>query len=959
MTRWPESAAGDADAAGTADTRATTPPDSLRALFDRASEVPADARAAWLAAQVPDDERRAALQRLLDADAASGYLDTPVGEHATRLHAGLAPPPHEIAEGMPDGALPGGLIGQTVGAFRLLRLLGQGGTAAVFLGERVGADFVQHCAIKLLRRGLYSPLELRLFQRERRVLASLQHPNIARLIDGGVTAAGIPYLAMEYIDGTSITAYASARRLDLPARLRLLLTAAEAVDAAHRVLVVHRDIKPSNLLVTADGTLKLLDFGIAKLLEDELDDGTRGFGLFTPGYAAPEQRDGGAVTTATDVYALGVLLHELLLGERPQGDAPRRPSALAARRDDLPEGVSERRLRGDLDTIVLKALHAEPERRYRNAGALAADLERHLQRRPVLAHPPSRAYLLRKFVQRHRVAVLAGAAFSVAIVAALGIALGQARAAREQARIAGLQAQRANEVRDFVVSIFDLAGSTRPLDRRPSVDDLVQAALARVRSQPLPDATRAELLLMLAKVGNATGDLPLAERLADEALSLYPADTDPRALLEARLVRIEAMRRDNRLAEAERALRPLLPALRDSDNPVTARGAMAASNVLFLNGRHDEAIAMARLAAARSERVFGADSLQAREAAFLPGLALSSVKRFAQARATLEPAIARWHAAGLPPQIELVNALEALARADSAIGDYAAAEARIREALRIIQAGHAGASGREAIALTALGMALVNQERFQEAAAALDRALSINQQLFGAQATVTGRSHLQRSALHIGLRRFEAAEQDLRRAIAIFEATGFTRVDQYPRAYFNLALVLLERGRLAEAEQANQRSLALREALYGRDHGETGPNLTVQARLSLARRQPAAALDTIDLALARLAGHEQAMNAEWLRASEQRARILRALGREREALAQLAPVLVARRAQPRATAALTGALALQAQLHEALRQPAQAREAAREALGLDADAALLAPDTLAGLRRIARAGVGD
>lgn len=916
--------------------------DSLRALFDRAAEIPADARAAWLDVHVPDPARRVALERLLRADAATGYLDTPAGEHAQRLAV-------DIEETRPDS-----LLGQTIGAFRLVRLLGQGGMAAVFLGEREGADFAQRCAVKLLRRGLYSELEQRLFQRERRVLAALEHPNIARLVDGGVTDAGIPYLAMEYIDGVPITDYAATHRLDLHARLRLLLTATQAVEAAHRALIVHRDIKPSNLLVTADGTLKLLDFGIAKLLEEDGEDGTRTFGMFTPGYAAPEQRSGGAVTTATDVYALGVLLHELLLGRRPDDDPPRRPSTLAARHGDLPGGVTARQLRGDLDTILLKALAPEPARRYPGAGALAADLERTLQGRPVAAHPPSRAYLLRKFVQRHRLAVLAGGALTLSTLAALGIALWQAHEAREQALIARLEAQRANQVRDFLVEIFEVAGSSRPEADRPTVDDLMQAAIKRVRSQPMPDATRAKLLVAMARNAIAISEDALARQLSDESLAILrrlPA-VDPDDMLEAQLVRIDIIRFDHP-SEAHAELRPLLPTLRRIDDPVTARGALLAANVMFRNGMNDEAVDMARVGASRAERVFGADSLRAREAALLPGIALASVRRFDEARAALEPAIARWHAAGLPPQKDLVDALEALAKVHGAQGDHRGAETRLHEVLRMVRAINRKPSPREATLWTHIGASQTYQERFDEAAASFDRAFAIDQSMPDMQALHAGGSRSQLAALEIAQRRFDSAEQELRRAIDILEDGGFTRTDQYPRALFRLALVHFERGRLDEAEQANGRSLALRRKLFGDDHNEVASNLTLQAMLLLARQQPAEALRQVDAALAMLARHVRAGDPERLRAREQRARILHALGRDREALAEAETLLAERRRQPHANVALTGALALQADLLVSLERQPQARQMAREALALRVDPVLLAPGVNAQLRRVA------
>ena len=227
----------------------------LRDLFERAVDVCAAERDAWIDAHATNPGERTALRRLLAADDGSGFLDTPATEHAARLAA--------------DEVTADGLIGQRIGAFRLVRTLGRGGMAAVFLGERVDADFEQHVAIKLLRRGLYSELEQRLFQRERQVLATLDHPNIARLIDGGLTDAGIPFLVMEHVDGVPITQYAAERGLDVRSRLTLFLAVCRTVEAAHRSLIVHRDIKPSNILVEADGTVKLLDFGIAKLIEED------------------------------------------------------------------------------------------------------------------------------------------------------------------------------------------------------------------------------------------------------------------------------------------------------------------------------------------------------------------------------------------------------------------------------------------------------------------------------------------------------------------------------------------------------------------------------------------------------------------------------------------------------------------------------------------------------------------
>ncbi len=918
---------------------------SLRALFDRAAEQPAHARDAWLAAHVPDPARRAELQRLLRADASGGYLDTSAEQHAHRLGS------------VQEEARPEGLVGQRIGAFRLVRLIGQGGMAAVFLGEREGADFAQRCAVKLLRRGLYSEVEQRLFQRERRVLASLDHPNIARLVDGGVTEAGIPYLVMEYVDGVPVTAYAAAQRLDLRARLRLVLTAAEAVDAAHRALVVHRDIKPSNLLVTADGTLKLLDFGIAKLLQDDSDDGTRTYGMFTPGYAAPEQRDGGTVTTATDVYALGVVLHELLLGRRPADDAaPRRPSTLAARRDDLPPGVSARALRGDLDTILLKALAAEPARRYPSAGALAADLQRHLQGLPVAAHPPSRGYLLGKFVQRHRLAVLAGGALALSTFAGLGIALWQAREAREQARLAQIEAQRANQVRDFLIGIFESAGSSQPLGQRPDIDDLMSAAVKRIRTEPMPDRTRARMLTVMARSATAIAEDDLAASLAAEALAILRRQKvpDPEALLEAQLEQINVTRY-TRPAQALAQLQPLLPRLQRADDPTTVRGALLAANVLFLNGRYDAAVDMVQRGAAGAARVHGADSRRALEAALVPGVALARVKRFDAARAALEPAIARWQAAKLPAQIELIDARNALASVYAAQGEPQRAEAELREVIALVRSVEGKPKSREAVLWSQVSGALLDQRRLAEAWTALDRAFAILDSLRDALPTDRAQLHSQRAALRSAQREFARAQDDLQRTTALLEAGQRTASDFYGRILLRLALARIELGALDQAREANQRSLAVQTSLFGPGHAATAPNLTVEAMLLLAEGRAADALPRIDAALASLAREPDTNYVDLQRAREQRVRILRAVSREKDALTEANALVDARRRRPHDTVALATALALRADTLQALGRANEARRDARDALALRIDPALLAPATTQALQAGTRA----
>jgi serine/threonine-protein kinase len=368
-----------------------------------------------------DAELHRAVSELLSADLGSGsFLEASAQELApdaiARAMSGAADDPAEDR------------VGERVGAFRIVRPLGRGGMAGVYLAERADGDFEQRVAIKFLRRGLDTDDFVRRFLAERRILSSLEHPNIARLIDGGTTERGLPYLALEYVDGVPITDYCVANRCSIDERLELFIQVARAVQYAHASLVVHRDIKPSNILVTADGQVKLLDFGIAKLLDPEADPGdlelTRtGFRPLTPEYASPEQVRGEPITTASDVYQLGVLLYRLLTGERPYrvlgtgatlesvitSTQPSPPSDAARHLDAAraaehlgasPARVS-RRLRGDLDTIVMKALRKEPERRYATALEMADDVQSHLDGRPITARRESRLYRTGKFLRRH------------------------------------------------------------------------------------------------------------------------------------------------------------------------------------------------------------------------------------------------------------------------------------------------------------------------------------------------------------------------------------------------------------------------------------------------------------------------------------------------------------------------------------------------------------------------------
>ena len=428
----------------------------VKDLFDRALERPDAERAAWLAAERERDADLAAeVDRLLEAhDSAGTFLERPAIEQV----AGTAAP----AE-LPD----------RIGPYTIQSELGHGGMGTVYLASRSGDGFVQTVALKLVRRGMDSDFILSRFRSERRILAGLEHPGIARLLDGGSTEAGSPYFVMEYIAGRHLLDDARARELSVRARLRLFLEVCETVAYAHRHLVVHRDIKPSNILVTPEGVPKLLDFGLAKLLRPEGDGPADGrtetaLRLLTPDYASPEQVRGEPVTTATDIYSLGVVLYELLTGKRPYRVTGRSPEAIArAVCEEEPErpSAAASALRGDLDNVVLMALAKEPERRYASVEQFAEDIRRHLEGRPVAARRVTLAYRAGKFVTRHKAGVAASAAAVLLLAGATVVAFEQAREARRERAAAERHFNEVRELADsflfeFHDAIKDLPGST-------------------------------------------------------------------------------------------------------------------------------------------------------------------------------------------------------------------------------------------------------------------------------------------------------------------------------------------------------------------------------------------------------------------------------------------------------------------------------------------------------------------
>ncbi len=492
--------------------------------LDHALSLSEDERTAWLKAlREGRPDLADVLEELLEEHRA-------LAQEEFLEHAPLRPPNESST-------------GQTIGAYTLISRIGQGGMGSVWLAERSDGRFRRQVAVKFLHFALAAHGAAERFKREGRILGQLAHPHIAELIDAGIGQNGEPYLVLEYVEGEHIDRYCDEHKLDVNARIKLFLDVLRAVALAHTNLIVHRDIKPSNVLVRNDGEVKLLDFGIAKLLAE---DGTaasatqltiEGGGALTPQFAAPEQVSGGPITTATDVYALGVLLYLLLTGQHPAGRGGHSPADLvkaiveteplraseaitspataanAERRRTTPEKLC-RELRGDLDTIVGKALKKNPQERYPSVASLGDDLQRYLRQEPIAARPDNFGYRAAKFVRRNLTAV------ALATLALLAIAAGvtgtriQARTARKQRDFALRQLSRAeaiNDLNNYVLS--NAAPSGKPF----TVDDLLSGAEHIVRRQQGDETTRAELLISIGRQYTVQDEYQKARRLLEEA----------------------------------------------------------------------------------------------------------------------------------------------------------------------------------------------------------------------------------------------------------------------------------------------------------------------------------------------------------------------------------------------------------------------------------------------------------
>ena len=675
-----------------------SPTDRFRrvdAIFDAVLDLPTSEQAAFIDQECGGDEAlRAEVLELVRAyHHADSFLESP----AARIAAPL----------LEAAAAIGGPVPDRVGPFRVVREIGRGGMGQVFLGERADGQFDQRVAIKLIQQGSHGLL--RRFVDERRILALLEHPGIARLVDGGITDGGLPYFAMELIEGEPIDRYCDAHDLTLDQRLELFAGVCDAVAYAHQRLVIHRDLKPSNILVTANGQVKLLDFGIAKLLGGPEREGlTRtGFLVMTPEFAAPEQVRGAPVGTTTDVYSLGVLLYLLLTGGRPydlRGKSPAEIERIVC--VDVPPKPSSqvpapfgRRLRGDLDLIVMTALQKEQRRRYQSPAALAEDLRRFRDGRPILARPDSARYRFRKFVSRNRTAVGVAVATALALVGATVFSVVQMQDARAQRNAAVRAARRA-------VAMSELQGVLAGDARGPDGQPLSTAARIALAERLLVRQFRgepwlvADVLIDLSERFAEAGDLPAQRRMLTRALSMARQANLPSQLAHAACERatnfwldgkIDSARAD--LVVARAALGPLSGRV---EPEVGATCAEADGQLLEAEGRADSGVVLLRRALSLTE----ADSNAMRTLTLTYNLAevLRQGGRTREAVPYVRRVLAGLDAAGYGDTEKVPNAVSLLWFSLVELGEFVALDSSLQALIREYEAAHGAGRVPTAIA---------------------------------------------------------------------------------------------------------------------------------------------------------------------------------------------------------------------------------------------------------------------
>jgi len=823
----------------------------LEALFYGALERSESEREAWLADECDDQEALRQVRAMLAADAESG--DPAEALVRATLHDLVSAP---------------GVAGKSLGPWRMLGELGRGGMGSVFLAERADDEYRRRVALKLIR-GFPDPASLERLRAERQILADLNHPNIAAMLDGGTTDEGQPYLVMEYVEGVPVDEWCREKHLSPRARVKMFREICAAVRYAHANLVIHRDLKPNNVLVTADGRPVLLDFGIAKLIEPGVaaDPTTRGARYYTPGYSSPEQLAGAPVSVASDVYSLGRLLETVLVAGRREGEAP--PRELAA--------------------IVARATANEPADRYSSVEALDTDLANYLEGRPVRAASRRPGYRAWKFVKRNRLAV---AAASVVVIVMLGLfgrivlESQRSRAAEAQARV---EAENAEQVLGFLIELIESAAPGEARGEEVTVLQMLEQGRERISPEAITDpAVRARTLFALGSVYRAMErHAPAQELLAESARlarELGDVEEEVRAL---NVLGMSAVLQEDRELAAE-ALRRSVELVRAHPDIDPGEIASAINNL---------------------------------------GLMMIEFDDLEQGRALIAEALTVRQEAGLAER-RIATSYHNLAEAEDLLGNHREAMRLYRKALEIKERTIGRMHPSYATSLNGLGLAAVHIGDYQTRRRAVAEALEIRTALYGPDAPALYRDYNELAANDHDMGRYQEAIESYRRALELdasaegggsnewlltnnmgaaykdlglyaqaedlYRRSLMLRIERFgndsattARARHNLARVVFRQGRIAEARELTEAALAVRTNELGESHPDTIISRILAARIEQATAPAPGTLDRIEALIGQLADARSADNVGVLLARGALGRALLDAGQLKRAREQL------------------------------------------------------------------------
>jgi len=737
------------------------------------------------------------------------------------------------------------LEGTQVGPYRLISQVGEGGMGIVFLAERIDGAFEQQVALKLIKRGMDTAQIVRRFKVERQILGRLQHEHIARIYDGGVTEDGRPYFVMEYVDGLPIDTYCDTHRLSIDERLGLFVTVCKSVLFAHANLVVHRDLKPENILVTNDGVVKLLDFGIAKVLgEGENYTALTGPGkrILTPAYASPEQLRGDTINTSSDIYSLGVILFELLVGQKPDTQAttdstePERPSMhfeRSMRGDDTTtaETISQARrtqpnklrrlLHGDLDVICLKALRSEPVRRYGSVGALSEDIQRYRVGLPVLARPETALYLMRKFVQRYRAGVVATLAGVFIFAGMIGFYTYQLSQERDRAQF---EAEKAQQVASFLQGIFEVSNPSQSkgetITARELLDRGAEKLATDLAEQP---EIQADMFDIVGTVYRELGLYTRADSILQQALKnkieVYGEEGfELAATLNALGITRRVMGDYPGADSVYRAALALQRQYIKGEHEDIAETLANLSVVLRRMGHLEDAEAMARESLEQRLKLLGPDHIEV--AATMNNLAVilyhqerleETDSLYVEVTRILRTSVGDTH----PGVASTLNNRAAL---QSQLGNTEESLELYRASLEAKKKLYGTEHPSLVLTLNNIGNALFKLDRLDESDATLDEAMALGEQVFSRPHPERANTIQHKANVVEARGDLEKAEALHWQALDVFKAVYGEKHDKIARSLYKIAVLQADQGRYKDAEKIQREGLAVSKEVTGEQH---------------------------------------------------------------------------------------------------------------------------------------------